>query len=121
MDYIGVSKYKCMCIYTYIHIHMRIDTCANTHLHACIHVRIKLWMYIYMYTLYIYICIRICDMSVCGYMILIWCSFVWHSGTDELFQQWNDLSKRDKLLHDFVHRCWRPDQDHVQNKAGSKP
>ena len=108
-------------IYIYTHTYAYRYMCKYTPacMYTCTHKAVD--VYIHVHSIYIYICIRICDMSVCGYMILIWCSVVWHSGTDELFQQWNDLSKRDKLLHDFVHRCWRPDQDHVQNKAGSKP
>ena len=34
-----------------------------------------------------------------------------------LYQAWKDSNSRDRLLHDFVHRCWRPNENFVENKA----
>ncbi|CAE7339006.1 unnamed protein product, partial [Symbiodinium sp. CCMP2592] len=36
--------------------------------------------------------------------------------SEEMWEAWREPSKRDKLLHDFVHRCWKPQETHQENK-----
>ncbi|CAE7228167.1 spp-11 [Symbiodinium microadriaticum] len=37
--------------------------------------------------------------------------------SQEMWDAWREPSKRDKLLHDFVHRCWKPQESHQDNKT----
>ena len=36
---------------------------------------------------------------------------------ESLYAAWKETGSRDKLLSDFVHRCWRPNENFTENKA----